>query len=1114
MVNTLRCLRNILVAVLAFAPAAFSQESENCSIAITGSLPPGTTGQPYSATLTATTTFSSPVSSSVNTTWSNSGLPAGLSLSPATTNTNFVRQTSFSVSTTISGTPTAGGTFPLTVMVANSIDIPCTGGQAAFSITIVNAPAITTQSPLPGAELGVPYATAFTAINGVGPYSWSASSTPPGLTLSSSGFLSGTPTATGTFPILVTAVSQQPAGAPIQLSMTFSLTVAAALTINTASPLPSGVVGTAYSQAISVSGGFPQTGGSGTGYNIQLTAVPGGTPPPGLTFNSGVLSGTPASAGSFLFLITATDSQNFSVSKQFQITIAPTPPLLQVSPTTLAFSGFVGGGAAPAQTIAIIATGASAVSLSILVDSGGPPETSALPSWITVRPTSGTTPFGVTVIANPGTMGAGVYPAAIHITIPQTQDAITVTVTFTVTAGSPTLAVAPASLSLGALVQTPSTQNAIVVVSNSGGGGVLSFSSSVVGQSSWITSVTPVEGRAGPNAPVLVQVQVNSQGLAVGNFHDILRITSPDGSVDVPISLFVSSDGSIIGLSANGVRFDERQGNGTNRPQVVDVLNLGDLSTPLNPTVAILSGSDWLNIAISGSASRSLVAETLTLTAGGDTTSLPTGGKYALVRVSDPNAQNSPVYLVAVLDVEPATTPASPDPSPPGLFFTPTTAAQSVQVYSSSATPAAFQASASTNDGAAWLSVSPATGIASTQTAGSLSVQVNASVVTAGIYTGNVNISMGGVLRSVNVTLAVPPPVSGTPFARATTSTCAPSLLAIAQTGIVDNFSVPAGWPASLIVQLYDNCGNQISNGSVVASFSNGDPPLTLPGDQVTNVYAATWQPGTVVPSMTVTVNGASGTLQPAVAQFVGGVNPNASPAPTLVPNGTLHIFFDVASAAALGGGLAPGNVAQVYGTGLASAALSPSVVPLVNQFDGTFMLVGDIQLPLFYISPTQLDVQIPVELAPNRYSAIVSANGALTLPETITLVPLQPGMAANPDGTVIAQHTADFSLVTAAHPAAPGESIVIYLAGMGATNPVVAEGTPTPSQLVPVDVQPTLTVDGTGAAIGYAGLTPGGVGLYQINFTVPPGARSGNLNLVVMQNGMPANATTLPVSN
>jgi uncharacterized protein (TIGR03437 family) len=376
-----------------------------------------------------------------------------------------------------------------------------------------------------------------------------------------------------------------------------------------------------------------------------------------------------------------------------------------------------------------------------------------------------------------------------------------------------------------------------------------------------------------------------------------------------------------------------------------------------------------------------------------------------------------------------------------------------------------------------------------------------------------VNISMGGVLRSVNVTLAVPPPPSGTPFARAA-SACPTLQLAITQSGIVDNFSVPAGWPASLIVQLNDNCGNPISNASVVASFSNGDPPLPLAGDQVTNVYSATWQPGAVVPSMTVTVNASSGTLQ-AVAQFVGGVNPNASPAPTLIPSGTLHIFFNVPTANALGGGLAPGNVAQVYGTGLASVAESPNVVPLVNQFDGTFMLVGPVQVPLFYVSSTLINVQIPVELVPNRYSAIVSANGALTLPETITLVPLQPGMAASPDGTVIAQHvTNNYSLVTAAHPAHPGEPIVIYLAGMGATNPVVASGNPTPGELVPANVQPTLTVDGVGAVIGYAGLTPSGVGLYQINFTVPPGARSGNLSLVVMQNGMPSNTTTLPVSN
>ena len=84
----------------------------------------------------------------------------------------------------------------------------------------------------------------------------------------------------------------------------------------------------------------------------------------------------------------------------------------------------------------------------------------------------------------------------------------------------------------------------------------------------------------------------------------------------------------------------------------------------------------------------------------------------------------------------------------------------------------------------------------------------------------------------------------------------------------------------------------------------------------------------------------------------------------------------------------------------------------------------------------------------------------------------------------------------------------------MGATNPPVASGQATPLQLVPTTVQPTVTLDGQPVSYAYAGLTPTGIGLYQINLTVPASARSGNLDLVVTQNGVVANTTKLPVSN
>jgi uncharacterized protein (TIGR03437 family) len=1083
-------LRNIALALLAFAPAVFSQALFQIT---TTSLPPGAANQVYSASLTST--------GSKATTWSiiAGSLPPGLGLGQPGPNT------------TIDGTPTVGGTFTFTVHASDNT----LSANKQLSITIAQ---ITTQPPLPSALVGVQYSTNFTANDGAGgTFTWSTQSSLPGLTLNTAGVLSGTPTSAGTFPIQVVAFDQKQ---QVQVSMAFSLTVALALTISTVSPLPSGFVGTAYSQNIGATGGFPPY--RFVVSDVSLASVP---PAPGLTLGStGTLTGTPTAAGTFSFTVQVSDGQNFTASKQFQLTISPALPLLQVSPQRILISGIVGGDAAPAQIVSIVGTSTGQVGYSIGVDSGA---NTPVPSWLTVRPTSGKAPAAITVIADPGKMSAGTYPATIHISIPNvaSQVPIDVSVVFTVSVSGPIFEVSPRSLNLGARVSAPGAQDHIVVVRNNGGGGAVGFSASIVGKSTWITGVTPGQAQTAPNTPVFVHVRINSQGLAVGNYHDILRITSPTGPIDVAITLFVSNQGAILGLTTSGLRFDVRQGNGSTRPEVVQVLNLGDLSSPVNPTVDILSGSDWLKISQSATASRSFVVTTLTLAAGGDAATLPVGGAYALVRVSDPNAINSPEYLVVVLNIRPAATPASPDPLPDGLFFTSATGAQNVAIYTSSATPIAFQVSPATTDGGVWLSATPASGIASTQSPGSVSVQVNITGLGVGIYSGSVNISMGGMLKAVIVTLVIPQGTaksvsersasdSGAPAPRATG--CTPTSLAITQTTLANNFTVPAGWPASLIVHLNDDCGNDVSNGSVVASFSNTDPPISLHGDQTTNVYSATWQPGSPTASMNVTVRAAAGTLAPATALFTGGVDANAFPAPTLVPGGTLHIFFDVPTANALGNGLAPGNVAQVYGTGLASVSQSPGVVPLVKEFSGTFMLIGALQAPLFYVSGGLINVQVPVELTANtQYKAIVSANGALTLPETVTLVPYQPGMAAFVDGTVIAQHVLDgYSLVTAAHPAKPGEALVIYLAGMGATNPQVPSAQQTPGQLVPANSQPTVTLDGQHVDVGYAGLTPQGVGLYQINFTVPSSARQGNLDLVVTQPGQPANTTKLPVSN
>jgi uncharacterized protein (TIGR03437 family) len=617
-----------------------------------------------------------------------------------------------------------------------------------------------------------------------------------------------------------------------------------------------------------------------------------------------------------------------------------------------------------------------------------------------------------------------------------------------------------------------------------------------------------------PNSSVILAVVVDPTGLNPGNYQDVIRLSSSAGNIDVGVSVFVALSGAILSVDVTGLRLQARQGGGYSNSQTVKVLNIGDPAAIVHWTADLLSGADTVSLTPSVGTATATNPGGLTVSAIPAATQAPPGGYYALVRISDPNALNSPQYVLAVLDLQSDVTPPLPDPSPAGLFFLAAsqgsaTAGQVVTVNTSSTTSIPFQVAASTTDGAPWLIVGPSSGTSSGQSPGTFTVSVNPAGLSPGVYTGSANVSMSGALRTVNVTAVVLASGGATPAAasRAQAAGCTPSKLVVTETGLVNNFVVPASWPETLIVRLNDDCGAAVLNGSVVASFSNTDPPLTLSGNGQSGTYSATWQPGLVNSQTLVTLNATAGTLQPVTAKLIGGISPNT--APTLTAGGTVNAFYRTS------GALAPGTVAEVYGSGLASQTASAASVPLPLSLNGTFALIGGVQCPLFFLSNGQLDIQVPSELAATQqYVIVVSANNSYTVPQTINLVQAQPGVAALADGTLIAQHS-DFTLVDAGHPAKPGEYLVMYLTAMGPTNPSVPSGTAAPSvePLARVTLQPTVTVDGQSAYIAYAGLTPGAVGLYQINFQVPPDANPGDLNVVVAQGGIMSNTTQLTVS-
>ena len=169
--------------------------------------------------------------------------------------------------------------------------------------------------------------------------------------------------------------------------------------------------------------------------------------------------------------------------------------------------------------------------------------------------------------------------------------------------------------------------------------------------------------------------------------------------------------------------------------------------------------------------------------------------------------------------------------------------------------------------------------------------------------------------------------------------------------------------------------------------------------------------------------------------------------------------------------------------------------------------------MPLQSVTPTSITAQLPFELMPGaQYQVLVSANGALTTPDTLQIAGTSPGVWTSAWGLVNAFHLSG-AAVTEAAPAAPGEQIYLISAGLGATDTPVADGAVTPAAM-PINAldQPTMTINNEPATISFAGLQPGAVGVYQVTFTVPADAPNGDLNLILSQDGNPANTGVLPV--
>src|SRR6202012_510417 len=202
-------------------------------ITLTPTLPAATVGVVYSQSVTATG-GTSPYTYAVTA----GALPAGVTLAS---------------DGTLSGTPTAGGSFTFTVTAtdASTGSGPYTGSQA-YTLTVNSAAIVVAPGTLPAATVGTAYSQSITASGGTSPYTYAvtAGALPAGVTLASDGTLSGTPTAGGSFTFTVTATDASTGSGPYTGSQAYTLTVNAGTIVVAPGTLPAAAVGTAYSQSI------------------------------------------------------------------------------------------------------------------------------------------------------------------------------------------------------------------------------------------------------------------------------------------------------------------------------------------------------------------------------------------------------------------------------------------------------------------------------------------------------------------------------------------------------------------------------------------------------------------------------------------------------------------------------------------------------------------------------------------------------------------------------------------------------------------------------------------------------------------------------------------------
>jgi len=532
---------------------------------------------------------------------------------------------------------------------------------------------------------------------------------------------------------------------------------------------------------------------------------------------------------------------------------------------------------------------------------------------------------------------------------------------------------------------------------------------------------------------------------------------------------------------------------GQNGPaQSIDASNLGDGVLNLSVTSSV----SWLSASIGAPHACSLKGNCIPVQISMQTSTLTAGVYTGTVTVSDPNAVDAPQF-VTVTALVGGSVPAKLEyyVPPNGSAASTFTTGGSVSTTISNNTP--------------WLAIA-ADGAGSFQFGVPVPYTVTATAqngMATGDYNGSVAIS-GSSFAPDNKSIAVLLHVTTQPILQPNPSSIA--------------FRIAQGANKQTDYVVTSNGGQgTLSVSSVTAGSVPNVTPATWLSAQTVSGNASLvsivadptgLSPGTYQGTITIASNAANSTVTVPVQLNVIAQTAPVSAAGGVVNNGTF----------AGGESLAQGDIAALFGDQFTYGdPQQASSLPLPTILGGTQVLVNGQPAPVYYVSPGQINFEIPIDAATNDATVQVVRNGQAGNTAYLNIQVSEPRFITN-GGTYAIMTTPNGALTgIPSHPVTAGDIVVIYTIGLGPTSPPVPSGTASPSSpLAVIDPTTVLACFGNNSPFSpapcvnpqFVGLSPGFVGLYQINLAIPQGLASGNVPFSFTVNGVPSDVVQLAV--